>query len=283
MVPLPTPSSLVRNDFDRLRSNPYLVTEKNDGVRAVLLVGIENRTDRIILASVSRSGFVTDMRSKIYFNNGDTVEQGSILDGEWVDDTFIVFDCIAALGFSVRETNLSQRLLYAKSVVNHLQFDGVNIVVKTFYDPTSEEGQKFLRAPLKSETDGIIVAPDYEGLIELGRQFHYYKFKPLEMITVDLYWDSERQVLLCDDRELVESALPGVQWDVADFKQFGSCLLECYVRLGGKDQDDRVIFVLKPKCPRVDKNKANSAFVVQQTCRNVEENITQDELADVFA
>ena len=302
MVPLPTPSSLMRDDFENIRSNHYLLSEKNDGIRALLVMGIRNDdTNSTFVARISRNGFVEDMQEHIDFTPGDEVEYGSVLDGEWMEEggkaKFIVFDCITAFGCSVKEVSLSQRLVWAQYVVDRLTYnkEKLTLCVKTFLDPKRNE--EACRTLLCSEgkdglSDGIIIAPENCG-VGVGRQCDYYKYKPKEMISVDLYWHPVRKVLLCDGRDegdveyehggvFVEQAIPRIQWNSSDFFCYEEGLIECFIIKDGNADDGTANLVLKPKCRRDDKHRANSPFVVRRTCANVEEAIGPDDLVQLF-
>ena len=290
MIPLPTPSSTMRRDLQYLSQEPYLVAEKNDGVRAVLILGIRLDADNSTISErILRNGDVKDVSCRFSFTAGDQIEQGSALDGEWIEDDagaveYVVFDCIAAFGFSVKDADLTQRLTWANYVVQHLTCSsGSTIRVKEFFNPSTDPAgaaRCIQRAAGGSpRTDGLIFAP-VRRPVGLGRQHRYFKFKPLNMITVDLAWDPAQRRLRCDGfrGDAVEAVVPGVQWDVADFAGLGPSIVECEVSVS-----DTSAYILCFKCQRRDKTRANSAFVVERTCQNARENIVPDELLRALA
>lgn len=296
MIPLPTPSSLMRSDFEHIRSHQYLIAPKNDGVRALLLIILKNGHETICV-SIHRNGHVQDLSERITFPLHHNIEGGSILDGEWMthpdgSEEFVVFDAIAALGLSMRTALFSLRLVMAHACVRVLTTPpGLKISVKKFIDPkeSPDEARNLLMSVLDSNgVDGLILAPMTDS-IEAGRQHHYFKYKPLSVITIDLKWDPLMKVLTCDDRSdggdaelLVESAMPGITWIEQDFADCCGGLWECFVRVVRRSEDRTPLFQITPKCLRTDKTRANSPFVIRRTCQNINENISVVDLLNLF-
>jgi hypothetical protein len=235
MVPLPTPSSLMREDLEGLKG--YLVSEKTDGVRGILVVGIRlDDKNTPFVARVSRNGKVEDYGSLISFKDGDEVEMGSVLDGEWIHSSkcpraFMVFDCIAAFGASVKEAPLTHRLMWADYVVRRLRSQ-IPIRVKTFHPP-GPEATRLIRCVCEgrmSGVDGLVFSPTQEGM-GVGRLHRYYKYKPLHMITIDLHWDAQHQVLLCENEEgedmFIDEAIPA-SYHAKDFKTRSARIVRSY-------------------------------------------------------
>ena len=291
MVPLPTPSSIMLHDEATIRSNRYLVAPKNDGVRALLVIGIRpvEQENKCFANFVYRNGHVEDV-PQISFVEGNEIEQGTVLDGELMVDpvsrarTFIVFDCVAVFGSGggVKELTLPQRLQWADLAVLRLQCPGnTKVVVKSFVDSkTHPDVARSMITDRLDACDGVILAPVHEH-IGIGCQAKYFKYKPLDLITIDVLWDPVSATLQCtiEDGSLhqVEEILQDIRWDAHDFATYASNLVECYVH---RDPSDARLFQLKPKMIRRDKKSPNSAFVIRRTCQNVRENIKPEQLCE---
>lgn len=281
VVPLPTPSSLMRSDLASLRRREYLVAVKHDGVRAVLVLGWSKSSGRYA-ALVHRHG----RARRVGVWSGDpmayagTALDGELLHGDGGAEGFRVFDAVAVNGRAVGSLPLSQRLEHARRAVASLESGGrgaLAVEVKSFV-PSSEAGPLLERAlsgasgapPEKS--DGVVLAPENES-VGVGRQVNYFKVKPVSEITVDLAWDPGEGLLRCGPpgRELIEDVMPRAVWSEERFSRLFPVrgVVECTISQSG---------ALEPKLLREDKATANSKFVVQRTVANVEENIQAEEV-----
>lgn len=113
---------------------------------------------------------------------------GTLLDGELVDDTFHAFDILFFKNKDVRDEKFLKRLQFVEEVVPAIKaFEG-NVLVKKFYkegdiyDRLSQAGKDYKKMVRKNKnsSDGVIVQPG-----------HYYKnnttlkWKPVEKLSID--------------------------------------------------------------------------------------------------
>lgn len=92
--PGPQPISIERKHFRVLKSQPYVVCEKTDGVRH-MLVCFEAADKKKICALVDRAFHVTYTTL--------TVPRDTVLDGELMDSIFYVYDAVRVKGEDVRD------------------------------------------------------------------------------------------------------------------------------------------------------------------------------------
>jgi len=108
--PSPNPVSITRCDLPKLRANEYVVTEKSDGIRYLLILCRHPQTQQNIAVMMDRAcrkyavGIVAE---EIYFD-------GSIFDGElvWNADgrlVYLIFDVVACRGRDVRQCPYNER------------------------------------------------------------------------------------------------------------------------------------------------------------------------------
>ena len=109
--PGPQPISIERKHFRVLKSQPYVVCEKTDGVRH-MLVCFEASDKKKICALVDRAFHVTFTTL--------TVPRDTVLDGELMDSIFYVYDAVRVKGEDVRNKTLTERLTQAKVVVKSI-------------------------------------------------------------------------------------------------------------------------------------------------------------------
>lgn len=172
--PGPQPVSIERRHFTNLKSQPYFVCEKNDGVRN-MLVCFEWETKKYCVL-VDRAFHIRTTTL--------TVPRGTILDGELMpDDTFLVYDAILVRGENVMNRPLDERLKFAKSICVGILKTPKNPVVrvKTMYP--LDEVEKVIGS-LSDTTDGIIFTPVKEP-VRMGTHETLFKWKPRKHITID--------------------------------------------------------------------------------------------------
>ena len=114
--PAPNPVSLHRQQLERLHERPYVVAEKTDGVRYLLVLGRFKFAPKPYAVMIDRALRMFQLEivapSSMY--------NGSIFDGELVWDksqnckAFLVFDAVAVGGESIRLKHFTERY----SVVN---------------------------------------------------------------------------------------------------------------------------------------------------------------------
>jgi mRNA guanylyltransferase len=186
--PGPQPVAIEIKDLDKLK-NGYMVCEKSDGSRAILLlININNKP----------MCFIINRNNELYFLDlsfKKEVYEGSIFDAELIKNkkgewNLLIHDCMAYNGISFLKSN--HRLRYAcvidlivKRYVNR-STDPLNIKTKLFYKFGSEIEKTWnhIQKTTENEIDGLIFTP-IDGPIVFGRDFSLFKWKLPENNTVD--------------------------------------------------------------------------------------------------
>lgn len=281
IVPFPTPSSLMRTDLKRLNQNSYLVTYKNDGLRSILLFGYfksDKDDQQWIKGSVfiQRNGYV---KEAFFTTDNEELYCGTALDGELVNNKFIIFDVISIKGYSHISLPLLDRLKAGENILSSIKSKKIEISIKQFVESADAKHifDQFQKNEIPSNVDGIILAPKYDG-VGLGRLVSYYKYKPTDQITIDLYWNKADKLLRCGapGLEIIEDCIRDLSWEEEKFGDNGvyECIITC------TKSANLNIMNLLPKMRRFDKNTANSKYVVLRTVQNLAENILPREVFD---
>lgn len=168
--PGPQPISIEKKHLPLLKRNDYLVCEKTDGTRN-FLVCFTDSANRKICALVNRSFDYT-----LY---SLTVPRDTLLDGELIDDKFIVHDAVCIQGEDLRSKPLTERLKKAAALVKVIIPSQIRVICKMMI-PFKDIKQ----LTLGEKTDGVIFTPINEP-IRMGTHRTLFKWKPYEKITID--------------------------------------------------------------------------------------------------
>jgi hypothetical protein len=129
IFPGPQPISIERVHFAKLKSNPYVVCEKTDGVRIVLLAFLfENKKVTLL---INRSLQMT----QISLNLPKSAHRGTLLDGELVEKTLMIYDGVWVSGEDIKQKNFLDRLekieLFIRGIMR-LAKDPIMVRLKKF-------------------------------------------------------------------------------------------------------------------------------------------------------
>ena len=174
--PGPQPVSIERRHFCLLKRQPYLVCEKTDGVRH-LLVSTPDGT----VALVNRAFLIEPVKIRI---PKDTLLDGELVKAKSGRMLFMVYDAVRVKGEDLMKAPLDQRLEKARAVVKG--------IIKTAGAPFEVRVKTMwpLGAPIPDlnsfeyETDGLVFTPTNEP-IRMGTHETMFKWKPRERITID--------------------------------------------------------------------------------------------------
>ena len=197
--PGPQPISIERRHFPLLKKSDYLVCEKTDGVRHLLVAfGVDKK-----VALVNRSFSAT------YYNKY-TLPRDTLLDGELVTRTsdqkliFLVHDAVMIRGESLIDLSLNERLDRARALCRTILSKAPFMtVVKTMY-PLAEI--RSLEGPSQFMTDGLIFTPISEP-IRTGTHETMFKWKPREHITIDFLIKDRVDLYIQERGRLIREAV----------------------------------------------------------------------------
>lgn len=271
--PGPQPTSVDRGMFAALQRDTYLVAEKTDGIR-MMLVFVE--VDGYKLAAA----FDRSMRSFWMLNFAavsDAMWQGTLFDGELVFDqaakawTFLVFDAVCVCGSKCLHLPLDRRLGAAWRALQRLEHhasDTVRVETKMFHlldeaTPASIRDERFAN-------DGYVFAP-MNAPITLGRHDSYFKLKTHHTVDLKL---GVRGTVNAYNVESKRNVKQGEIMDDPDAYPPG-CILECELVQFDRAATRRRWRVV---CVRTDKTSANTTFVVDKTLLNAREKLTFEDV-----
>jgi hypothetical protein len=258
--PGPQPISIERRHFPWLKNQPYVVCEKTDGVRYMLVCPPGSKESYLVNRNFDSKTVVFAGFPK------DTILDGELVTTKDKRELFMIHDAVRVKGVDLMNEPLSTRLGFAIVAVKG--------VIKSKKDPF-EMRVKVMQPlenisvlpPLDSfeyETDGIVLTPINEP-IRIGTHETMFKWKPFHRITVDFLikngnelWVQDRGVPFLEAQLHLQNQRP----DIKD-----GTIVECgYGELGW--------FVEKV---RTDKNYPNNRRTYYNTCTNLRENIQFNE------
>jgi mRNA capping enzyme, catalytic domain/mRNA capping enzyme, C-terminal domain len=257
--PGPQPISIERVHFPILKHEPYMVCEKTDGVRHMLVCfEFENRKYCLLVNRAFEYKYTTL-----------AVPRGTILDGELLGDEYLVYDAVMIRGQDVKSMNLLKRLEMAKSLQIPKTPGNVKVKVKQMYSL-----QDIRHVNLTPHSDGLIFTPQCDP-VRIGTHEKLFKWKPNNTIDflVQQYGDTDGTPVYGLHiqgfmvKPLTRSCAMG-----KDPKEFDGKIVECEYGKNGWS-------IMKV---RTDKTYPNNRRTYERTIVNIRENIQLSELKSVF-
>ena len=258
--PGPQPVSIERRHFPLLKRQPYVVCEKTDGVRYMLVCPPGSKESYLV-----NRNFETKLVSLAGFPK-DTILDGELVTTKDKRELFMVHDAVRVKGYNLMSENLATRLGFATDAVKRIiksKKDPFEIRVKNMIPLSTIQDLPALDS-FEYETDGIVMTPINEP-IRTGTHETMFKWKPHHRITVDFMIKKGSELWVQDRGVPFLEAELHIQNQRSDIKD-GS-IVECgYGELGW--------FVEKV---RTDKNYSNNRRTYYNTCTNLRENIKFNE------
>lgn len=271
----PTPVSLERTHLGRL-TETHLVTEKSDGERHMLLVGIPPGDDDAYVVLVPRNrrlkhtGTLPGVSSQVRLPFSPEVDadlgEGTLLDGELMPDgSFRVFDAVCIGGYDLKTYDFEGRLRLATPAVECLSRI-LPCSVKRFY-PVSEATKVLNDA--KGPCDGLIFMPK-ACPVRTGRHSTCFKWKAVSHCSVDLEWDGNKFVAIDDAGQKVQ---PALRIRVPEHQLLDSAIYEIFPPTTNKISD---YWQVGPA--RSDKLYPNNTTTVEHTLRTIQDRVRVSEI-----
>ena len=176
------PISIEREHFNILSNNDYVVCEKTDGTRYMMIAIQYGMQKLCIFVNRALEMFVTPL------NFRTIVFKGTILEGELYENTFMIYDCLLSCGEVVGNKDFLERLEYCEKIMKKamvLKTDVLTLQVKKFH--LHQDFKAFMDKYLpkvKQEIDGLIFTPVNEP-IRIGTHETMFKWKPRNKNTID--------------------------------------------------------------------------------------------------
>jgi ATP-dependent DNA ligase len=254
--PGPQPRSIERRHFELLRSQPYVVCEKTDGVRYIL------RRDDGPCELVNRAFEVTPVSLNL--------PRQTVLDGELVTyrtgrKMFVVHDAMLIKGQDITQCSLTERLNQARQVIRSVILTPKSPFGLTVKNMIPLEKFNELPTEFPYETDGLVFTPVNEP-VRTGTHETMFKWKPHDRITID-FLVRGRDLYIQERGQLYKETEMHVPHNFPD-----DTIVECgYGELGWT-----------PVKARTDKTHPNNRRTYLRTLVNLRENIGYNEFKDVL-
>jgi len=268
------PVAVEIKDLDTLKKEEYMVCEKTDGERAVLLlININNKP----------MCFIINRNNELYFMDlsfKKEVFEGSIFDGELIKTNngswnYLIHDCMIYNGRSFIETTHEQRYACIIDLIlkryQNKETDCVNIKTKLFYrfGPELTKTWEHIQKTTENKIDGLIFTPINKP-VKLGRDYSLFKWKELHTIDFSVKKNGKKLELIYDKNKVFKSFGAGN----INYKNISKFLKENGIEEGiieFKYLPDEELFT--PYRLRKDKDHPNSEITLLNTIKNIDENI----------
>lgn len=286
------PCSLMRKDLDYLKEMDYVVTEKTDGVRHLLVIFRQGETSYSLLVDRAFRFYYTSYQ----FSRGLHDGLGTLLDGEMIWEPtgykYLVHDIVccggrpdvATLSYHRRMHHVTELLRWFTYPPKNPKHDIITLLPKPIY-PLGEIRRLWYDVipNLHHRCDGLILTPN--DLPHTGKKNRLlYKWKQPIDHTIDLQlapgpnphtwnlmtWDTVNYHLFCD-----VTVSPNV-WMAAgihDPQHFVNAIVEC--------RYDFDLGVWIPVNLRPDKVKPNDVSTIRLTMETILECLTIEELLNL--
>ncbi len=283
--PGPQPVSIEHRHFPVLKGAEYLVCEKTDGERYMMVACMFEGKKKCIFVNRAFNMF------EVPINLKKSAYDGTILDGELYEDTLMVYDAVWVNGESVWNLNLMKRLEAARGIMKsiiYMKSDQYRLKCKTFHQ--MREFRKFMDEYLptvQQKIDGLVFTPVNEP-IRIGTHETMFKWKPQEKNTVDflMKWEPSRETpgfkpgtpawrLYVQEKGKLffESEIPFNRMEDEPWFEDGA-IVECKYITWEEPMWWR------PLRRRTDKNYPNNRRTFYRTIVNIKENIQMKEFLD---
>ena len=180
--PGPQPISIEYKHFPVLKSGEYVVCEKTDGERHMMVATTFEGKPKCLF--VNRAFEMIEVK----INLNKKAYEGTILDGELYDNTLMVYDALLVCGEPVGHLNLFGRLQAADKLLKciiYMKFDKYRMKMKTFHSMRDYDYFMYEYLPkVEQNVDGLVFTPVNEP-VRIGTHETLFKWKPREKNTVD--------------------------------------------------------------------------------------------------
>lgn len=264
--PCAAPTSLLRTHLPLLQSG-YVVTEKSDGVRYLMVFARLKKTSFACLVDRALAMFQIEVRAPTMLFDG-SVFDCELVAGPQGNHKLLVFDCILLRAVSLRKHTFTRRFAKMTQFVgddgNKLTCVQFPVIAKSFVPLTDLSHIKVDQ--LGHASDGFILQP-VDGRVVWGRDQHCFKWKYHPSVDVQI----EKGTARCLEGPLP----PDSDWVLHHSPADG--LWECEASVDRHQGRRRV--TLTPLRLRTDKLEANSSQTIGGVVQEIEDSVQLWELA----
>ena len=165
------PVSIERRHIPLLKERNYVVCEKTDGQRYMLACMVFEGTKYCFLVNRAFDMWMVSL----------CIPRNTLIEGELVDTTYIIYDGYMVSGENIMNMNLIDRLKKIEPVTKGPKMK-IDVRMKTMWKLKSIPDILKMNFPYK--TDGLIFTP-VDDPIRLETHETMFKWKPIHHITVD--------------------------------------------------------------------------------------------------
>ena len=280
--PGPQPISIERKHFPILKGAEYVVCEKTDGERHMMVALTYEGKRKCLFVNRAFNMF------EVPINLKKTAYDGTILDGELYGDTLMVYDAVLVAGQPVWNKNLNERLEASRGLMKsiiYMKSDKWRLKCKMFHEMRNFE--KFMDEYLptvEQKIDGLVFTPVNEP-VRIGTHESMFKWKPLEKNTVDFLMKREKS------REVPGATNGPMAWRLY-VQEKGKLYFESEIPQNRMEdepwfEDGAIVECMyvtweeplwwKPLKRRTDKTHPNNRRTFYRTIVNIKENIQMKE------
>ena len=277
--PGPQPISIEYKHFPILKGGEYVVCEKTDGERYMMVA--TTFEGKPVCFLVNRAFDMIEVKIRL----NKKAYEGTILDGELYQDTLMVYDALLVSGKPVGHMNLFQRLTEAENMMKgiiYMKFDKHRLKMKTFYSMRDYDHFMYEYLPkVEQKIDGLVFTPVNEP-VRIGTHETMFKWKPREKNTVDFHMkrgrsfnnDAVWKLYVQEKGKLIyESEFPLSTMNEPWFEE--GAIVECmYITC------EKGPLWWKPLKRRTDKTHPNNRRTFYRTIANIKEDIQMKEFLD---
>jgi len=262
VFPGPQPISIERRHFQILKSNDYVVCEKTDGVRHMLLVFSFQERKVSILVNRALEMFELKLRFP------KSAYEGTLLDGELYEDKFMVYDVVVAEGHHVGHKNFLDRLDIMEKIIKSVlasKQDKIKVKLKTFHVMQDFKTFKDDYLPtIEQKIDGLVFTPINEP-IRIGTHETLFKWKERDHNTIDFLVKRENNQWRLYVQEKGKLIFESITKDIPWLRD--GMIVECQYMV-----NDAPMW-WKPLKERTDKKHPNNRRTFYRTLVNIKEDI----------
>lgn len=249
VFPGPHPVSIERVHIPHIHTHRYMVCEKTDGVRYLL----------VCLVFESKKYGILVNRAMEMYTICAALPKDTLLDGELIGTTFIAHDSLRVNGTRTAHLPLNERLEWASVATRGPPCGGVRLKVKKMV-PLCEFQKLYDDTKNDPHIDGYIFTPIDEP-IRMETHETLFKWKPMKHITIDFIvqgnklhiWDSRHGFVFIQNSPVEKP---------------DGTILECK-----REEHNGWVFVKE----RPDKVHPNNRRTYIRTLHNIKENIQPEE------
>ena len=283
--PGPQPISIEHKHFPILKGGDYMVCEKTDGERHMMIAFMYEGVKKCVFVNRAFNMFEVPLRL------GKSAHDGTILDGELYENTLMVYDALLVNGHSIWNMNLLERLEMTQRVLKpviYMKSDTYRLKLKTFHHMKDFANFMDVYLPtVKQVIDGLVFTPVNEP-VRIGTHETMFKWKPREKNTVDFLMKREpsretpgfkagtpawRLYVQEKGKMFFESEIPFNRMEDEPWFEDGA-IVECkYITW-----EEPMWW--KPIKRRIDKTHPNNRRTFYRTIVNIKENIQMKEFLD---